>query len=65
MKDFLGSELSVNDTVIYFDVRYRVFATGTIVKIGKKKLTIKETNGNRPWVENTFREPQCVIKKPI
>jgi hypothetical protein len=49
MKDFLGNELKVGDTVIFIEPNYRNFQKGKIFKITEKTIFIN------------WRNPQCRI----
>jgi hypothetical protein len=49
MKDFLGNELKVGDTVIFIEPNYRNFQKGKIFKITEKTIFI------------SWRNPRCRI----
>lgn len=57
MKDFLGNELNVGDKVVYVRRNYRDLATGEVVSIGPKKVTITEKEFGQ-----TYRFPSQVVK---
>jgi hypothetical protein len=48
-KDFLGKELSVGDDVVFMQIGYRNFLTGTIHKLNKVKATI--SHGDKKTIQ--------------
>ena len=40
-KDFLGNVLKVGDTIVFMIPNYRSLASGKIIKLNDKKLTIE------------------------
>lgn len=61
MKDFLGNELSVGDTVVAIEKQYRNFKKARIIKIMNVKLTVEYTQYNG-YKESYTITPDCCIK---
>jgi hypothetical protein len=46
-KDFTGSDVTVGSEVIYMELGYRNFITGTIITMSDKKCTIMNAKGRK------------------
>lgn len=52
-KDYIDQELSVGDHVIYVQLGYRNFVKGTITKITRCFVFLKQDGQNESWRKDT------------
>ena len=62
MKDFLGNELSVNDSVLFIAPGYRLWAKGKILSFTKLKVKISYSN---TWNHSLPGYPCELLQDPI
>lgn len=58
MKDRLGKEIKVGDSILYIDKNYKALNRGIIDKINAKKVTIKS---RYEIYGKTIRDPKTII----
>ncbi len=64
MKDFLGKELEVGDSVIYIEPGYKNLTKGKILKITDKRVRITDyhdRNGIKNRDNTVIRRPEDVV----
>lgn len=65
MKDYLGKELAVGDTVVFPRPRYRDLVTGTIIKLTPQKVRAEYKCSYSDTCVDTYTEyPSQFIKIP-
>lgn len=61
--DFFGNEISIGDTVAFMQKGYRIFLTGTVVKITEKTLLIEHERTNVGSTQTKQFHDQVFVKK--
>ena len=51
IRDFLNRKMRVGDTVIFMIVNYRKLSKGKIVKIGERKVTIRNIKDGKRYIQ--------------
>ena len=66
MKDFLGKELAIGDTVVLTAPSYRMFTKAKIIAFTPKKVRVEYNNtwnfGPKGFIETYLSEPDFLIK---
>lgn len=51
IRDFLNRKMRVGDTVIFMIVNYRKLSKGIIMRIGERKVTIKNIKDGKRYIQ--------------
>lgn len=65
MKDFLGNELKVGDTVVIAGSKYTALAIAHIIKFGKKQVILDVCNNWSGEIIPLNSSEYSSVKKPI
>lgn len=63
MKDFVGQDLAVGDTVVYMQVGYRSLKTANVIKITPKMVILRRVGCSDPFY-NVKQYHSQVVKVP-